>query len=86
MEEITLSIGQKYKLKGNIFTKNYTIVYTGMISEDRFSLGIIFSEGYQALSYNLFFKTKVRNIDLEHAVLDIFHIDDHSLRCRITKK
>ena len=85
MEEITLQIGQKYKLKGNFLTSNYNVVYTGMPNDNTFSLAIIFSEGYQALSYNLYFPLNQRNIEIDHGSIQVLHVNDESIRCKITK-
>jgi len=86
MEEITLQVGQKYKLKGNFLTKNYTIIYTGMPNEQTISIAIIFSEVYQALAYNLYYPIKQRRIELELATIEVLHVNSDSLRCKINKK
>ncbi len=86
MEESILKVGQKYKLKGNIFVGKFIIVYTGMPNEHTFSIALIFSEGYQALAYNLYYPQNQRCIELEFGTIEVLHVNSESLRCQITKK
>ena len=86
MEETILQVGQSQKLKGNILTKNYSIVYSGMPNEHTFSIALIFSQGNAALAYNLYYPINQRKIVIEDGTIEVMHVNADSIRCRINKE
>jgi len=66
MEEIfILGVGEKKKIKGSFFGGNVEMVYCGMSGEKTFSIGLLFSEGYQGHGLNLFFPARSTSITLD---------------------
>jgi hypothetical protein len=64
-ETFTLGAGERRNIKNSIFGTSQEIMYCGMNSENTFSIGLLFSKGYQGHALNFFFPKKSTSIVLD---------------------
>ena len=80
-EDITLEVGEKTKIKSG-FINSITLVYCGMILKDIFSIAILFGNGNQGFSYNLFYQKDTKSIDVGDVVYSIIEVNSEKLILR----
>lgn len=80
-EEITLTIGDKTKIKIG-FMNAKTIVYCGMISKDIFSIALIYGTGSQGFSYNLFYPKVAKSIKIDNESFYVVSVSEDKLVIR----
>ncbi len=85
MREHLLKIGEEAYLRKSAFRASHAIVYTGMPSESIYSLGVIFSFGYQAMSFNLFMPVSQREIRYKKWQIEVLEVRPDHIRLRIEK-
>lgn len=61
----TLALGKRKTVKSSIFGTSQDMMYCGMPSENTFSIGLLFSKGYQGHALNFFFSKKSTSIVLD---------------------
>ncbi|WP_340819815.1 hypothetical protein [Methanolobus sp. WCC4] len=64
-ETFTLNIGERKTVKNSFFGTSQDMMYCGMSSESTFSIGLLFSKGYQGHALNFYFPKKTSSIVLD---------------------
>jgi hypothetical protein len=62
-KDYTLQLGESCKVRG-WFAGNTTLAFTGAVSESVFSIAVQLTNGYNSLSYNLYFPKTRKEIAL----------------------
>jgi hypothetical protein len=73
-ETFTLGIGERKNISKSFFGNMEDMMYCGMSSENTFSIGLLFSKGYQGHALNLYFPKKASSIVLnkqKYYVVDV---------------
>ncbi|WP_292470278.1 hypothetical protein [Methanolobus sp.] len=73
-ETFTLETGKRKNIKSSIFGTSQDMMYCGMPSESTFSMGLLFSKGYQGHALNFFFPKKSTSIvldDRKYYIVDV---------------
>jgi hypothetical protein len=73
-ETFTLGIGERRNISKSFFGTIEDIMYCGMSSENTFSIGLLFSKGYQGHALNLYFPKRSSSISLnkrKYYVVDV---------------
>ncbi len=75
--DISLKVGEKTKIKSG-FLNSITLIYSGMISRDIFSVSVLYGTGNQGFSYNLYYQKDTKSIKVGNESLSIIEIStDH---------
>jgi hypothetical protein len=80
--EYTLKPSQTVKVRPGVFRSQVSVVYAGMLSENVFSIAVIWSYGHNSMAYNLFFPRNQREIEIPKGKLEITYVSEHELRFR----
>jgi hypothetical protein len=76
-----LDIGTKIRLKSG-FLNTITLVYCGMISKDVFSVSILFGNGNQGFSYNLYYQKDTKSISVGSENYSVIEVNEEKLILR----
>jgi hypothetical protein len=79
--EYTLDVGEDVIIKKSIFS-NTSIIYAGMLDEDTYSFVVTFTQGYNSMSYNLYFSSRQREIIIEDKSITIYQVNPVQIRLR----
>ena len=80
-QDITLAVGEKTKIKSG-FLNTVTLVYSGMISKDIFSVSVLFGSGNQGFSYNLYYSKDAKSIKVGNVTFFIVNVSADQLTFR----
>ena len=80
-QDITLLVGEKTKVKSGLLD-SISIIYSGMISKDTFSITVLYGSGYQGYSYNLFFSKESKTIKVGKETFSIVSVTADQLILR----
>ena len=80
-EDITLAVGEKTKIKLGL-VNSITLIYSGMISKDIFSITLLYGSGYQGYSYNLYYPKESKSIKIGDESLSIVNVNSDQLILR----
>ena len=80
-EDITLAVGEKIKIKLGL-VNSVTLIYSGMISKDIFSITLLYGSGYQGYSYNLYYTKESKTIKIGNESLSIVNVSSNQLILR----
>ncbi|SFM49484.1 hypothetical protein [Methanolobus profundi] len=64
-ETFTLNVGERKNIGKSFWGTIEDMMYCGISSENTFSIGLLFSKGYQGHALNLFFPKKASSIVLD---------------------
>ncbi|ETA67937.1 MAG: hypothetical protein PWQ51_111 [Methanolobus sp.] len=73
-ETFTLGIGERRNISKSFLGNIIDMMYCGMSSENTFSMGLLFSKGYQGHALNLYYPRKSSSIVLnkqKYYVVDV---------------
>ncbi|SDG32913.1 hypothetical protein SAMN04488589_2723 [Methanolobus vulcani] len=73
-ETFTLGIGERRNITKSFWGTIEDIMYCGMSSENTFSIGLLFSKGYQGHALNLYFPKRSSYITLnkrKYYIIDV---------------
>lgn len=79
--DITLAVGEKTKIKLGL-VNSVTLIYSGMISKDIFSITLLYGSGYQGCSYNLYYTKESKTIKIDNQSLSIVSVSSDQLILR----
>lgn len=80
-QDITLAVGEKTKIKSG-FLNTITLIYSGMISKDIFSVSILYGTGNQGFSYNLYYSKDAKSIKVGNENFFIVNVTTEQLTLR----
>ena len=80
-EDISLKVGEKTKIKSGFLTA-LTLIYSGMISKEIFSISIIYGTGHQGFSYSLFYQKDTKSINIGNEKFSIVEVSSDKLILR----
>ena len=80
-EDIILEIGEKKKIKIGLID-SITLIFSGMLSKDVFSITVLFGSGYQGYSYNIFYPIDKRNIKIDTVSFNVVSVKSEQLILR----
>ena len=80
-QDIKLAVGEKTKIKSG-FLNTITLVYSGMISKDIFSVSVLFGSGNQGFSYNLYYPKETKSIKVGNDTFFIVNVSADQLTFR----
>jgi hypothetical protein len=80
-EDITLLVGEKRKVKSGLLD-SITIIYSGMISKETFSITVLYGSGYQGYSYILYFSKESKTIKVGKETFSIVSVNPDQLILR----
>lgn len=80
-EDITLAVGEKTKIKLGLMN-SITLIYSGMISKDIFSITLLYGSGYQGYSYNLYYPKESKTIRIGNGSFSIVNVSANQLIIR----
>lgn len=79
--DINLAIGGTTRIKLGI-VNTVTLIYSGMLSKDVFSIVIQTGSGYQGYSYNLYYPKDTKTIKIGKESLSIINVRPKQLTLR----
>lgn len=79
--DITLKVGEKTKIKLGL-VNSVTLIYSGMISKDIFSITLLYGSGYQGYSYNLYYPKESKTIKIGDESYSIVSVSSDKLIIR----
>lgn len=80
-EDINLAVGEKTKIKLGLMN-SITLIYSGMISKDIFSITLLYGSGYQGYSYNLYYPKESKSIKIGNESFSIVNVNSDQLILR----
>ncbi len=80
-DEINLAVGEKTKIKIG-FMNAKTIIYSGMISKDIFSIVLLYGTGNQGFSYNLFYPKTLKAIKIDNESFYVVSVNEDKIVLR----
>jgi len=80
-QDITLVVGEKTKIKSG-FLNTITLIYSGMVSKDIFSISILYGTGNQGFSYNLYYPKDTKSIKVGNDTFFIVNVSTDQLILR----
>ena len=84
-EAFTIGTGEKKKIKSNFWGNSTEIVYCGMSGENIFSIGLLFSKGYQGHGLNLFFSQRSSYIRLDKQKYYVLNVTPENITLQLSE-
>lgn len=84
-DTFTLEIGKRKNIKSSIFGTSQDMMYCGMPSENTFSIGLLFSKGYQGHALNFYFPGKATSIVLDERKYYIIDVKPEFVTLQISE-
>jgi hypothetical protein len=78
--EHILRVSQTVKVRPGVFRSQVSVVYTGMINENTYSIAVIWSYGHNSMAYNLFFPRNQRELEIPKGKIEIISVTQDELR------
>jgi hypothetical protein len=82
----TLGIGESAPVRRNILATSWSVIYAGMPAENRYSIVIAWTMGYQATSYNLYFTESTREISFRGGRLRFLELSPERITFRYDRR
>lgn len=80
--ETTLRLGEEATVRRRFFGKTWSVVYAGMLHDDRYALVMTWCFGHMATSYNLFLPSGVREVPFKGGTLRVVDVSPEQIRFR----
>ena len=80
MNEYTLRLGESAKVKPGFFKSTESIIYSGMASENIYSIVVTWTFGYNSMAYNLFFPKNQKEIRTPKGRLEVDYVSGDEIR------
>lgn len=78
--DYTLQLGESAKVRTGIFKSSVSIVYSGMVSENIYTIAVTWSFGHNSMAYNLFFPKRQREIFTPKDRLEVEYVSSEQIR------
>ncbi len=81
----TLATGERKTIKSSLFGTSQDMMYCGMSSESTFSIGLLFSKGYQGHALNFYFPRKSSYIILDKRKYYIVDVKPETITLQLSE-
>jgi len=65
VKEYTLRLGENVKVRPAVFKSSESVIYSGKLSENIYSIVVTWTFGYNSMAYNLFFPKQPLRVKLD---------------------
>lgn len=78
----TLGIGESATVRRNFFASSWSVIYAGMPADDRYSIVVTWTMGYQSNAYNLYLSNSVREVSFKGGRLRFLELSPERITFR----
>jgi len=78
--DYSLKVNQSAVIRRGFFTRTWSVVYAGAVSEQTYSLAVLWSFGHQAGAYNLFLQMREREVPFLEGRLVVHSVSPDQIR------
>ena len=76
----TLRLGEHAKVRPAVFKSSESVIYSGKLSENIYSIVVSWTFGYNSMAYNLFFSKQQKEIFTIKGRLEIDYVSSEEIR------
>ena len=80
LKNYTVRLGEHVKVRPAFFKSTESIIYSGKLNEDIYSIVVSWTFGYNSMAYNLFFSKQQKEISTIKGRLEIDYVSSEEIR------